>query len=80
MRNDAVRPFQAAQIQIDLFLIGLRDFAANRTEFLLRLLDFPSDILKREVDFGHAVPLTGASNFLLLEGSGRFREVRASPA
>jgi hypothetical protein len=69
VRNNAVRPFQAAQIQINLFLVGLRDFSISLvTFFSVKLI------------LAMLFSLPGASNSLLLEGSGRFREVRASPA
>jgi hypothetical protein len=80
MRNDSVAPFQATQIQVNLFLVGLRDLATNSAQLFLCLFDFLGDTFQREADFGHVVPLTRRIKFTLLEGSGRFREVRARPA
>jgi hypothetical protein len=47
--------FQCSQLQINLALIGLDDFLADRAQLLLRLFDFLGDVLQREADFGHFV-------------------------
>jgi hypothetical protein len=58
VRNDPVRSFQATQIQVNLFLIGLGDLATNGAQLFLCLFDFLGDSFQREADFGHVVPLT----------------------
>ena len=58
MRNNSVAPFQATQIQVNLFLVGLRDLATNSAQLFLCLFDFLGDTFQREADFGHVVPLT----------------------
>jgi hypothetical protein len=60
VRDKFVRSFEAAQVQLNPFQVGLGDFLAEGVQPFLRPFDFPGNAFQREFNFGHSVLPTSA--------------------